>query len=93
MTCRDCRFAVFRDYGYSNGTVEGSDFNCAKQLHPDGMFEPTFDDDKRLAFAAKCAGFVAGECIDLDVEEEGLAQLSPVQKETWNMFMNQKEKR
>ena len=81
--CGDCRFACFVDYGYSNYTIEGTEFYCAKKAHPDGHFDRFYNEDKRLNFAAKCKKFKAGKCIEMDVEEEGLSDLTPDQTEIY----------
>lgn len=66
--CDDCLFAVFKDEGYSNYTVENTDFYCAKKLHPDGKFDRFYGEDKRLEFAENCSGFVAGPPVEVDVD-------------------------
>lgn len=92
-TCRDCQFAVFRDYGYSDYTVEGTEFNCAKQLHLDGEFEPTFDDDKRLKYADECKGFKEGKPIDLWVEANPEKDLEGDQFKVWKLFIKNIDKK
>ena len=87
MTCRECKFGVFQDYGYSNYTVEGTDFNCAKRMHPHGEFEPTFDDDERLKFANDCHGYAAGNAVDLCVGD-GAEDLAPEQKEVYALHLS-----
>lgn len=86
MTCEDCRFCVLTDYGYSNYTVEGTYFNCAKGLHPDGQFDRWYGEDKRLNYASQCEGFVAGEAIQMDCDREDVELLSAEQKEVWSMY-------
>lgn len=84
-TCNDCRFAVLEDYGYSNYTVEGTNFTCAKRLHPDGVFDRFYGDDQRLAFGNDCDGFVKGEPLEIDCDRECVPDLSPAQREVLNM--------
>ena len=79
-TCFDCNFAVLQDYGYSNYTVEGTTFRCAKKAHPQGECEHTFDDDPWATFADKCDSFESGCCIRLDVEGEQETLLSDEEK-------------
>jgi hypothetical protein len=81
--CAECKFCCFIDYGYSNYTVEGTEFYCAKKLHPAGHFDRFYGEDKRLEYAETCGGFEAGEAIDMDVEEEGLPDLSEEQREIY----------
>jgi hypothetical protein len=74
--CSDCKFCVFLDYGYSNYTVEGTSFNCAEKVHPDGQFDRFYGLDKRLEFAAQCNKFEPGEAIEMDCDREGLVRLT-----------------
>jgi hypothetical protein len=83
LSCQQCRFACHFDFGYSNWTVEGTTFECAKKLHPDGKFDEFYGEDKRLKYAAECSGFEEGEGIYMDVECE--TELSPSQREVYAM--------
>lgn len=58
-SCEDCRLCYAQDYGYSNYTVEGTDWGC----YADGPFEIA---GKRAATA--CNLFVEGGYWSLDVE-------------------------
>jgi hypothetical protein len=69
-TCNECRFALFEDYGYSNWTVEGTDFTCLKSLNPAGSFDRWYGHDKRLEYADTCPGYVEGDPAELDVDRE-----------------------
>lgn len=84
--CGDCRFAVFQDTGYSNWTVEGTDFLCAKKMHPDGIFDKFYGEDKRLEFAEKCGGFDPGNSINMDVDRDNEQDLTDDQKSIWAML-------
>lgn len=86
-TCMDCRFAVHEDFGYSNYTVEGTTFHCAKKLHPDGEFDEFYATDKRLKHAAKCDAFEEGEGVWMDVDREQEAELTPAQREVYEMHI------
>lgn len=79
-TCGGCKFALLWDTGYSNYTVEGTDFHCMKRLHPDGVFDNWYGEDKRLTFAETCFGYEGGEPIIMDVEGENETSLTPEQK-------------
>lgn len=86
-TCNECRFAIFKDYGYSNYTVEGTEFFCAIKAHPADGFDRWFGGDQRLWFAAECGSFSPGEAIGLDVEGEDYDDLTDEQKaiyEAWD---------
>lgn len=75
-TCSECRWAVFEDFGYSNYTVEGTNFSCMKSLHPAGTFDRFYGEDERLEFADKCDGFNAGEPVEIDCDRESLTNPS-----------------
>lgn len=81
--CADCRFAIWQDQGYSNWTVEGTDFFCAKSLHPADGFDRWYGRDKRLDFAAECPGYEQGEGVHLDVDGED--EPSDEEKDLLNM--------
>ncbi|MGZ8887947.1 MAG: hypothetical protein ACXW1D_00145 [Halobacteriota archaeon] len=81
--CSDCKYAVWQEYGYSNWTVEGTDFSCANKLHPEGSFDRFYNVNPKLEYAQQCPGFVEGEGICMDVEHEGVANLTPEQKIIW----------
>lgn len=85
QSCMNCRFACHIDFGYSNYTVEGTTFSCAKKLHPDGEFDEFYGEDKRLKHGADCQGFEAGEGVWMDVDGENEADLTPAQREVWTM--------
>lgn len=87
-SCNNYKYAIFQDYGYSNYTVEGTEFACAKKHHPDAPFDRWYGGDIRLRFAKTCPCFSKGEPIELDVEGEGFATLSDEQKRIymeWNV--------
>lgn len=79
-SCRNCKFAVHIDYGYSNYTVEGTTFYCGKKLHPDGEFDEFYGEDKRLKFAETCPSFEEGDGVTMDVDHENKADLTPEQR-------------
>lgn len=76
MKCDNCRFCLWEDFGYSNYTVEGTNFNCLKGLHPDGVFDRFYGEDDRLKFAEKCGGFSKGEPVMVDCDHESLKDSS-----------------
>lgn len=78
--CEGCKFAVFQDTGWSNYTVEGTDFLCSKKLHPDAPFDRWYGEDKRLEFAQNCTGFEAGDPVRMDVDCEGMDDLTDEEK-------------
>ena len=82
-SCNDCKFACFLDFGYSNYTVEGTNFVCSKNLHPQGTFDRFYGEDKRLNFASQCAGYQAGEPVYMDVDCEDLPNLTDEQRQIY----------
>ena len=77
-SCKTCKYAIFQDEGYSNYTVEGTMFYCALEQHPDGEFDRWYGEDIRLDYV--CARYESGEPIYMDVEREGLSELTPEQR-------------
>lgn len=88
-TCNECKFAVFEDNGYSNWTVEGTDFSCAKRLHPAGTFDRFYAEARALEHAEKCAGFEAGEPVRIDVDGDEVASLTDEERAVWMMHQGQ----
>lgn len=80
MSCNDCQFAFFADYGYSNYTVEGTDFFCTIGRHPKDGFDRFYGEDNRLDFAKECKCFVRGAPITMDVDHEDETELTESQK-------------
>ena len=66
--CESCRFARFKDEGYSNYTVEGTTFECLINKHPDGKFDRWYGEDGRLYWALWCKTYEAGTPIRLCVD-------------------------
>jgi hypothetical protein len=79
--CTECRFHILRDEGYSNYTVEGSSFNCAKGLNPAAPFDNFYSKAKELNFAENCGGFKSGLGLQLDVDGEVLDNLTEEQQQ------------
>lgn len=75
--CNECRFAILEDYGYSNYTVEGTLFYCAKRLHPENGFDRFYGANPKLDFAETCTGFELGAPLEIDVDKEKLGELTP----------------
>lgn len=84
-TCDDCRFNVCQEGGYSNYTVEGSTFICAKKAHPAGEFDRFYGEDKRLQYGADCPSFEAGEGLTIWVEG-GHEDFTPEQQEVYELW-------
>ena len=86
MSCNTCKYAVYKDYGYSNYTVEGTDFECAMNAHPSGTFDRFYGKAKELEFGLTCKKWQEGEPIQMDVERCNVCELSDEQKEVWAML-------
>lgn len=82
-TCGECKNAIFQDTGYSNYSVDGSDFICSLRKHPDGDFDRWYGTDDRLKFAEQCDSFDHGEPVEMDIEQDNLAHLTPEQIVVW----------
>lgn len=67
-TCADCALCKFTDVGYSNWTVEGTNFECLAKIHPNGDFDRWYGEDWRLLYANWCPAFREGRSLHLSVE-------------------------
>jgi len=83
MKCTDCKFCVLVDNGYSNYTVEGTDFYCGKKCHPKAPFDHFYGTEKLLEHAEKCPNFTSGEKIHIDVNREEVETLTAEQLEIY----------
>lgn len=70
IDCENCIYCYLQDYGYSNYTVEGTEFYCLKRVHPDGDFDRFYGKNPRLKYAEKCDSFEKGECLAIDCDQE-----------------------
>lgn len=66
--CDSCCYGKLEEYGYSAYTVEGNNFSCVRNMHPDGAFDRWYGEDNRLKFANKCKGFQQGNPIRISME-------------------------
>lgn len=81
-TCAQCKYSIMTDYGYSNYTVEGTTFSCARRLHPLGEFDRFYGENPKLNYANECVSFVEGDGMDQDVDGEWESNLSEDHKAT-----------
>lgn len=88
MKCNECAYGIIQDVGYSSYTVEGTEFHCAKRLHPNAPFDQWYGEENLLNFAETCESFVKGESIHMDVEHYDIVTLSEEQLVIWNMHVN-----
>ena len=86
-TCNACKYAIFKEEGYSNYTVEGTTFYCFKQRHPEAPFDRFYGDDKRLNYAQLCISYRHGQPIDMDVDQTDY-NLTPIQIVMYNITTN-----
>lgn len=85
MKCDECVHALLADFGYSNWTVEGTEFHCMLRIHPDGPFDRFYGKDDRLTFAEQCSRFEVGDPQTLDVDHETKDDLSEEAREYLDM--------
>lgn len=76
-----CKYAHLQDTGYSNYTVEGTDFSCMRGAHPDGTFDKYYGEDERLKYAQKCDQYVEGTPIEFDVDGGYEAKLTDEERQ------------
>ena len=68
ISCNNCKFALFQDYGYSNYTVEGTEFTCLTDSHPAGTFDRFYGENDQLNYAPQCNSYANGEPVHIDVD-------------------------
>lgn len=78
--CDNCKFCVYRDFGSSNWTVEGTDQFCGEGVH-DGFdrFYGQAPEIKSIPFP--CSKFEPGKPIRLDVDMEVFDSLTDEEKQ------------
>lgn len=86
MKCNNCKHGLQVDYGYSNWTVEGTDFGC--EHHPESPFDMWYGDDERLNYATQCEFYTNGSNLSLDVEQEEAKDLTASDIERFNKVFN-----
>lgn len=80
MQCDNCKFCVYRDYGYSNYTVEGTNKECGRGVHgPFDNFYQTAPEYKNIPYP--CPEWASGEPLYLDVDGEVWESLTEEEKE------------
>lgn len=78
-SCIQCEACFTQDTGYSNYTVEGTNFTCLKGAHPKGTFDQFYEEAPELKYAQECPLFVPGERIEIDVDGGNWDGLNPAQ--------------
>ncbi len=82
--CDSCKFCVYDDYGYSNWTVEGTTKSCAKGMHE--AFDNFYGNDKVWSVVPNpCEKKEIGNPIVMDCEGENMDELTPEQREIWEL--------
>ena len=84
----DCRFCLIREYGYSNYTIEGSVFECLKNLHPNDGFDAWYGEDERLQYAKECVGFISGPKVEIDCDQEGFNYEGKTPIDRWKSYLD-----
>lgn len=72
--CESCKYCYLQDVGYSNYTVEGTEFVCLERVHPEGDFDRFYGENPRLEHAKVCKTYEKGDglVIDCDWEDGGI---------------------
>jgi hypothetical protein len=83
-TCETCKYAIFKEEGYSNYTVEGTTFYCFMKSHPAAPFDRFYNQDKRLNYAETCISYKHGIPITMDVDKTDY-DLTPIQICMYNL--------
>ncbi len=87
-TCDKCKWAIFVDYGYSNYTVEGTNFICGKNAHPDGTFDRFYNEDYRLHYAHQCIKAEEGDSLEMDCDRYVYDELTEEEKTYFDAAVN-----
>ncbi len=80
-TCESCSNCVLQDSGYSNYTVEGTEFSCLVNAHPNGSFDRWYGENDLLKYAIGCPKYSEGGAILLDVDGEWRSDIDLETKE------------
>ena len=78
MNCKECKYCILEDYGYSNYTVEGTNADCLLDMNPHFPEDAYYGRATSLQFANECPQFTEGEPVKVDCgrEEGGLVNYS-----------------
>lgn len=87
QSCATCAYAIYQDHGYSNWTVEGTDFSCGLGIHPADGFDSYYKTNDGYAFGAACAAYKQGTGFKLDVEGEEECRLDADPSDDWRVIM------
>jgi len=80
MQCGACKYCVYRAYGYSNYTVEGTTKECGRGVHkPFDNFYQKAPEYKNIP--DPCPSWAPGEPLHLDVDGEVWESLTEEEKE------------
>lgn len=69
--CRDCRFILTQDYGYSNYTVEGVTAYCLLEASPEMPTDNWYGEAVEFGYAEQCRWFIAGSLPELSLDVDG----------------------
>lgn len=79
MQCKSCKYCVYRDYGYSNYTVEGTSQECGRGVHE--SFDRFYGQAPEIALIpVPCPSYSSGEPIKLDVDGKLWDELTEEEK-------------
>lgn len=69
-SCNQCSHRFYKDYGYSDYTVEGTDIYCRNDLNPDYPHPEPYKHEEQKgphAFAENCPSYQEEEPVGFDV--------------------------
>lgn len=87
--CTKCRHSALKDYGYSNFTVEGTNFHCLKQQNPgitrNGISYESWENHEGSPFnyAESCREFRKGTSQEFAVEDTFEFDESSKKEDDW----------
>ena len=87
-SCVTCKFSLWIDVGYSNYTVEGTDFACGLNMHPDGRFDRWYKENDLFKFGETCDSYRQGNPISIDVDSTAIESLSSEQTKIWAVYQD-----
>ena len=68
LRCTDCRYCLGQDNGYSNFTVEGTEYECLLGMGVEFPVDEWGDGGLKLESAENCNKFSEGNYVWVDVE-------------------------
>jgi len=90
--CTKCKFLLKQDTGYSNYTVLDTELECLKGLNPNlpktEEYRPQGGDH---ALKLECAGFSAGEPLEIDCDQDAVPYPRPEDRSVASFYTDDAE--